>query len=136
MRPFEVTRHVRAHLRERLDLTPAQVEKIDPIIEKLGADMWTIHREAAQRVARLMDNAHDQIAAQLTPDQRRKLDKLQEERQNRMGDRPFPFRPGGPPGPKGGHRPPPPGMEFPPPPHGDGPPHHERQPQGPPPGGV
>lgn len=138
VRPHEMVSQVRSHLRERLDLTPAQVEKIDPLIEKLGDEMWAIHRDTMQRVGKLMDSTQDKIAAQLTPDQRRKLEQLKLERESRMHDRPMPFH-GGPPGPDGKrHRPPPGkmprGQDGPPPgpPPGDDAPPHDGPPPAPP----
>ena len=110
MRAHEMIQLVRGRLRERLDLTSAQVQKIDPIIEKLGTEMRAIHMDAMQRAGKLMDNAHDQIAAELTPEQKKKLERLDRERHNWMHDRPpFPFHHGGPPPHPGDRRPPPEG---------------------------
>ena len=104
-------------------LTSDQVNKINPIVEKLGEEMRAIHLDAMQRTGKLIDSAHDQIAAELTPDQKHKLERFEKERHDSMRERhegmhdrpPFPpYRRGKPPGgpmPPGGprssdHRPP------------------------------
>ena len=124
IRGRDMIQHLRGKLQARLDLTPEQVKKINPIVEKLGAEMRAIHLDAMQRTGKLMDNAHDQIAAELTPEQKRKLERFEQERHESMRERhesqrdrpPFPPHHGkAPPGgplPPGGlpprdHRPPP-----------------------------
>lgn len=125
MRPHDMIQQIRGRLRERLDLTPAQLQKIEPIVEKLGTEMRAIHLDAMQRAGKLMDNAHDQIAAELTGDQKRKLAQIERERHNSMRDRPpFPFRHDG--STRQGERRSPPADGS---PHRNGPPHWDRPPE-------
>ena len=75
-RSAEMAQRMRETLRTELDLTPVQTKKIDPLVEKLGAEMRAIHIETMERVRKLIDSAHDQIAAELTPEQKRKLEAM------------------------------------------------------------
>ena len=140
-RSAEMAQRMRETLRTELDLTPVQTKKIDPLVEKLGAEMRAIHIETMERVRKLIDSAHDQIAAELTPEQKRKLEAMERKRKQRFEtmDRerhkfmreppPFPFHrhgskrdgePGLPPpqGPQPGQKPGAPTEPPPPPPGG------------------
>ena len=84
MRQFEMIQQMRESLRSQLDLTVVQTEKIDPLIQKLGTEIGAIRQETARRIGKLIDSAHDQIAAELTPEQKRKLDTMERRRQQRF----------------------------------------------------
>lgn len=63
-------------LRRELNLTPDQVSKISPILDKTSAQMESIRTETAQRVHETMAQAHREIATVLTDEQREKLKQL------------------------------------------------------------
>jgi Spy/CpxP family protein refolding chaperone len=66
------------HLRDELNLTPEQFAKLQPVFEKTAAKLEAIRKETGQRVGQAMNEAHDQIAPELTPEQRKKLQAIEE----------------------------------------------------------
>ncbi len=64
-------------LRVQLKLTPEQVEKISPIIDKATAELETIRTETAHRVHETMAQAHRDMAGNLTDEQRAKLQEIE-----------------------------------------------------------
>lgn len=104
------------HLTQRLDLTPDQQAKIQPIVTDGVNQMQNVRKQQIEQMTKTIDAMNKAIAAILTPEQQEKLDKMEKEMdQNR--DRMFPGHkhmwdhggPGGPPGGPGQHwqRPPP-----------------------------
>ena len=81
---------MREHLRRQLDLTPDQVAKISPIIDQASSKLETIRIETAQRVRATLEESHRQIAPELTPEQREKLEKMEQMHKKRMRHRGFP----------------------------------------------
>lgn len=79
-RPADMAARMRNHLRAELALTPAQVEKISPIINRAVAELEAVHTEGARRVGQVMSGAHAAIAAELSPEQRKKLDAIERRR--------------------------------------------------------
>jgi Spy/CpxP family protein refolding chaperone len=63
---------MRDRLRTELNLTPEQVAKISPIVDKTAAQLAEIRRDTGRRVHEVMINAHREMAANLTDDQRLK----------------------------------------------------------------
>lgn len=80
--PFRAEmQHLLELYRFRLNLTPAQVEKIAPLLERATAEMrgWLPHSpERHQRIARF----HEEIADLLTPEQREQARRLLQEAQS------------------------------------------------------
>jgi Spy/CpxP family protein refolding chaperone len=68
---------MRDRLRTELNLTPEQVAKISPIIDKTAAQLAEIRRDTGRRVHEVMINAHREMAANLTEDQRLKLQEIE-----------------------------------------------------------
>ena len=64
--------------RAELNLTPEQVAKISPIIDKTASQLTDIRRDTGQRVHQVMSDAHRQMAADLTDEQRQKLQQIEE----------------------------------------------------------
>jgi hypothetical protein len=79
-REQETALRLRNHLQSRLDLSPDQVAKIDPIIDSAASGIRSIRVDSAQRINKVLDDSYAQISAVLTPDQRVKLDQMQKER--------------------------------------------------------
>jgi len=109
------------YLTKRLDLTPEQQAKIDPILAASENDMQAARKDNADRVSQIIKKANAQIAAILTPEQQAALEKMSKE-MDQFRDRKFPGHghpwggPGGMP-PRGG-----PGGMPPGPPPNPGPP--------------
>jgi Spy/CpxP family protein refolding chaperone len=70
-------------LQRELKLTPEQVTKISPIIDKASAQLEAIRTETAQRVHETMAQTHREMATVLTDEQREKLKQMH--RQPRHG---------------------------------------------------
>ena len=69
--------HMRERLRKELDLTPEQMAKISPIIDKTAGQLEQIRQETGQRVHAIMTDAHREIATNLNDEQRAKLKNLE-----------------------------------------------------------
>lgn len=63
-------------LRKELNLTPEQVAKIAPIVDKTAAQLKQIRRDTGRRVHEIMMEAHREMAANLTDEQRLKLQQI------------------------------------------------------------
>lgn len=72
------------HLKTRLDLTPDQVAKINPIVESAASNLYSIRMKMAQDVKRVFDDAFDKVSPILTPEQLKKLDEIEKERHDMM----------------------------------------------------
>ena len=70
---------------DRLNLTPDQKTKVQPIIDQTNPQIQAIRREAEQKIRALVDNAVTQIRPILTPEQQKILDESQH--QHRGGRR-------------------------------------------------
>lgn len=71
---------MRDRLRTELNLTPEQVAKISPIIDKTAGQLKEIRRDTGQRVHEIMTEAHREIAANLTDEQRLKFQQIEDRR--------------------------------------------------------
>jgi len=76
--PEQIGARMKERLRTELNLTPEQVAKISPIIDKTAAELREIRRETARRVHETIAEAHRQMAANLTDEQRQKLQQIEE----------------------------------------------------------
>jgi Spy/CpxP family protein refolding chaperone len=86
--PERIGGQMKERLRTELNLTPEQLAKISPIIDKTTADLREIRRDTGRRVREIIADAHRQMAAQLTDEQRQKLKQI-EERHRRWRHRRF-----------------------------------------------
>ncbi len=78
--PAEIGTRLRARFQSRLNLTPDQVQKIDPMIEQAMRRVQAIRQETANHVFANVSNLHDQVLTVLTPEQRTKFEELERER--------------------------------------------------------
>jgi Spy/CpxP family protein refolding chaperone len=89
-----ISDRMRNRLRSELRLTDEQLAKISPIIDKTAGDIESIRTETARRVRESFAEAHREIAADLTPEQRQKLQQIEERHRRRFphrrGSRPEP----------------------------------------------
>jgi Spy/CpxP family protein refolding chaperone len=74
---------MRERLKSELNLTPDQVTKISPIIDKAVGQLQEIRMDTAGRVRETFAETHRQISANLTPEQQAKYNELAE-RHHRM----------------------------------------------------
>ena len=77
-RPERIGARMKEGLRTELNLTPEQVAKISPIIDKTASQLRDIRRDTGQRVHQIIVEAHRQMAANLTDEQRQKLQQSEE----------------------------------------------------------
>lgn len=87
-RPELIGARMKERLRAELKLTPEQVAKISPIIDKTALQLGEIRRETARHVHETIAEAHRQLAVNLTDEQRQKLQQI-EERHRRWRHRGF-----------------------------------------------
>jgi Spy/CpxP family protein refolding chaperone len=87
--PELIGARMKERLRAELNLTPEQVAKISPIIDRTAAQLRDIRRETARRVHETIAEAHRQMAVNLTDEQRQKLQQI-EERHRRWRHRRLP----------------------------------------------
>lgn len=76
--PRRVGDRMKERLRTELSLTPEQVAKVSPIVDKTAAQLQEIRRDTGRRVHALIAEAHKEIAANLTDEQRQKLQQMEE----------------------------------------------------------
>jgi len=65
---------------ERLNLTPEQKAKVQPIIDQTNPQIQAVRRDAMQKIKTLVDNAMTQIRPILTSEQQKLLDESQHQR--------------------------------------------------------
>jgi Spy/CpxP family protein refolding chaperone len=77
-RPEMIRARMKERLRTELNLTPDQVAKISPIIDKTASQLQEVRRDTGRRVHEIIMEAHRQMAANLTEEQRQKLQQIEE----------------------------------------------------------
>jgi Spy/CpxP family protein refolding chaperone len=78
--PAEIGARLRARFQSRLDLTPQQVNKINPLIDQAMRQVESIRSETASHVFANVSNLHEQVLLVLTPEQQAKFEQLERER--------------------------------------------------------
>jgi Spy/CpxP family protein refolding chaperone len=97
-RPGRVGDRMKERLRAELSLTPEQVAKVSPIVDKTATQLQEIRRDTGRRVHEIMAEAHKEIATNLTDEQRQKLQQIEERhRRWRYHHGPHEFAPESPP---------------------------------------
>ena len=71
-------------LRWQLRLTDDQMAKISPILEKTGAQLEGIRGDTGKRVRDVIAQSHREIEQYLTPEQKQRLQQMEERRQHWM----------------------------------------------------
>ena len=79
----DIGERMRERLRRELDLTPEQVARISPILDRAAAQLQQMRRDTGQRVREILDETHRQIAPTLTDGQRQKLQRMKERHRRR-----------------------------------------------------
>ena len=72
-----ISQRMRDRYRAKLNLTPEQVAKISPIIDKAAAQLEEIRGTTGRRVHETIAEAHREMAADLTEEQRAKLQEIE-----------------------------------------------------------
>jgi Spy/CpxP family protein refolding chaperone len=75
---------MRERLKRELDLTPDQVTKISPIVDRAAMQLEEIRKDTARRVHDTFSEAHRDMAADLNPQQRAKLDQMRQAHRRMM----------------------------------------------------
>ena len=76
--PTLIGARMKERLRTELNLTPEQVAKISPITDKTAAQLQKVRQDTGRRVHEIMTEAHQEMAANLTAEQRQKLQQIEE----------------------------------------------------------
>lgn len=77
-------RFLASTLDRRLDLTPEQRRQVDAILADTARETAAVRREMAPRVLEILDRSHRRIAAVLTPEQQRELERFRRQRGERF----------------------------------------------------
>ncbi len=80
------------HFADRLELTAEQREKIRPMVERADEDFRRIRQTSLRDTGVILKRLQEDFSSELTPDQRKKLEKMQEHQKELLrddrGDRP------------------------------------------------
>ncbi len=77
-----VAQHMRERLRHELNLTPEQVKKITPAIERSASELERIRLASARRVRQTFEETHEEISENLTDEQRARLQRMHQRREH------------------------------------------------------
>jgi len=80
--PAEIGARLRARFQSQLALTPDQVQKIDPMIDRAMRRVEDIRKETAGQVFANVSNMHEQVLTVLTPEQKARFEELERERRD------------------------------------------------------
>jgi len=103
MAPGSMAQHMKERMRAELKLTPDQMLKISPIIDRAASQLTMAREQTMRSVHEIFNQTHREMQPLLNPEQRVKLEEM-EKRHSRLLHR-HGFMPPGPPPPP----PPPPG---------------------------
>jgi Spy/CpxP family protein refolding chaperone len=84
--PRLVAAKMKERLRAELKLTPEQMAKVSPIIDKEAGQLQEVRHDTRRRIREIITQAHREIAVNLTDEQRQKLQQI-EQRHRRWGHR-------------------------------------------------
>jgi Spy/CpxP family protein refolding chaperone len=88
----DINERMRHRLQRELDLTPEQVAKISPILDRAAAQLQQVRLDTGQRVREILNETHRQMEPNLTDEQREKLKQI-EQRHRRWHHRRWPREP-------------------------------------------
>jgi Spy/CpxP family protein refolding chaperone len=83
--------HWMVHLSHRLNLTPDQEAKIQPIIAEAVNNIQSLHNDEIDKLGQIMDAANEKIEPILTPDQQAKLKEMMREHAREFSGHPHPW---------------------------------------------
>jgi Spy/CpxP family protein refolding chaperone len=76
--PERIGARMKERLRTELNLTPEQLAKISPIVDKTTLQLREIRQDTGRRVHQVIAEAHQQMSATLTDEQRQKLQQIEQ----------------------------------------------------------
>jgi hypothetical protein len=79
-----IAERIRTKLDSRLQLTPAQQEKFEPLFVKTSAELEAIHKDCLDQISAALDRLHTEMRPDLTPAQLDLLTALEGERREQM----------------------------------------------------
>ena len=82
---YSLADRMRHQIQAQLDLTPAQSEKIGPIFDQAARELQKIRMETGARVRQVIAETERALAPQLTPEQQKKLEQIEQESHSRRG---------------------------------------------------
>ena len=88
-KPDQMAESMHHFLRDRLELTPEQSDKLLPLVKDMSKVMQAVHEENHQRFGRIMKDFDAKLSPLLSEPQLKKLEELRKERQ-RFGRGPKP----------------------------------------------
>src|SRR6476469_2759298 len=77
MDPGSMAQHLKQRLRAELKLTPEQMQKISPIIDRAASELKTKREETMRDVHEIFEQAHREMQQFLNPEQRTRLEELE-----------------------------------------------------------
>jgi Spy/CpxP family protein refolding chaperone len=93
----DIGERMRHRLQRELDLTPEQMTKISPILDRAAAQLQQMRRDSGQRVREILNETHRQMTPHLTDEQREKLEQIEQRhrrwRRHRWSSEPAPEPP-------------------------------------------
>mgnify|MGYP001614512350 CR=1 FL=1 len=72
---------VRRRLQQDLKLADEQVRQIAPVVDRFAREMGLVHSSAVDRSLEVIRQMHQQVEEFLTPEQKEKFRKVQQERE-------------------------------------------------------
>src|SRR5919106_4091400 len=79
----DISERMRERLTRELDLTPEQVAKISPILDRAAAQLQQMRRDTGQRVHEILSETHRQMAPNLSDEQRQRLQQIEDRHRHR-----------------------------------------------------
>ncbi len=79
-RTAEIADKIRTKLETRLQLTPEQKEKFEPLFVKTSVELESIHKDCLDRISAALNQLHAEMRPALTPEQIQLLTALEAER--------------------------------------------------------
>ena len=83
MAPDSMAQHMKERMRAELKLTPDQMQKISPIIDRAAAQLKTARDQTVRSIHEVFSQTHREMQPFLSPEQRTKLEQI-EQRHARM----------------------------------------------------
>ena len=84
--PEDFANHIFKRIKERLELTPEQIEKVEPVFRKGFQEVRAIQDRSLKEVEAAVKRNHEEIARLIRPDQQQKLEEMDREREKRFSE--------------------------------------------------
>ena len=78
------TRHLQARLEHHLNLTPEQVQQIQPILKRMVQDYKSVQVAGYHQMSEILSRHYEEISKFLTPAQQEKLKRIEYEGKERL----------------------------------------------------